>query len=323
VQEVPRPQAGHGQVVVDVAASGLCGTDLHILDGSYGSRPPVTLGHEVSGTIAAVGAGVDPGRVGERVALETFLSTCGECADCRGGSPNRCGQRVSIGSGADGGFADQVVVPGRNARVLPDSISLHAGALSEPLACVCRSLYHPFAAVTAGDRVLVIGPGAIGLLAAQVARIAGGAVTLLGTSADHERLAVAATLGLAGTTDSAQAPLDVDVVLECSGSGPGMALGIERLRRGGRYVQIGQRGDAVPIPLALVSFHELVITGGFASTPASWDRAMQLLHDGVVELEPLVSHHYALHEWQDAFAAVRSSTGVKQLLCPDPVQARR
>lgn len=323
LQDVPRPAAAPSHVIVDVAASGLCGTDLHILDGSYGSRPPVTLGHEVSGTIAAVGADVDPARVGERVALETFFSTCGQCAGCRGGSPNRCAQRVSIGSGADGGFADQVVVPSRNARVLPESVSLTAGALSEPLACVCRSLFHPFPAVTAGDRVLVIGPGAIGLLAAQVARVAGGTVSLLGTPADSARLGVGAALGIPGTTDPAQAPDDVDVVLECSGSGPGMALGLERLRRGGRYVQIGQRGDAVPIPLALVSFHELVITGGFASTPASWDRAMQLLHNGAVELEPLVSGRYPLSEWRDALEAVRTSAGVKHLLCPSLEGAHR
>lgn len=314
--QVPRPAAGPGQVLVRVAASGICGTDLHIIDGSYGSRPPVTLGHEVSGTIAAVGDGVAAARVGERVALETFFSTCGRCRACRDGSPNRCLDRVSIGSGVDGGFAAEVAVPARNARVLPDSVSLVAGALSEPLACVCRSLFQPFPAVTPGDRVLVIGPGAIGLLAAQVARVAGGTVTVLGTAADSERLAVAAALGFTTADDSAAAPVEVDVVLECSGSGPGMAFGIERVRRGGRYVQIGQRGDAVPIPLALVSFHELVITGGFASTPASWDRAMQLLHDGAVELEPLVSHRFGLHQWEAAFDAVRRSAGVKQLLCP-------
>lgn len=316
LQQVPRPTAGADQVVVDVAAAGLCGTDLHILDGSYGSAPPVTLGHEVSGTITAVGLGVDQARIGERVALETFFSTCGACGGCRSGSPNRCQQRISIGSGADGGFAEQVLVPARNARTLPDSVSLAAGALSEPLACVCRSLFQPFPVVTPGDRVLVIGPGAIGLLAAQVARAAGGVVAILGTPQDAERLAVAAALDLPTVDDPAQAPAEVDVVLECSGSGPGMALGIERVRRGGRYVQIGQRGDAVPIPLALVSFHELVITGGFASTPSSWDRAMQLLHDGAIQLEPLVSHRFGLNEWEAAFDAVRRSAGVKQLLCP-------
>ncbi|ACQ82425.1 Alcohol dehydrogenase GroES domain protein [Beutenbergia cavernae DSM 12333] len=317
LQEVPRPTAGPGQVVVDVAAAGLCGTDLHILDGSYGSRPPVTLGHEVSGTIAAVGPGVDAARVGERVALETFFSTCGECRDCRGGSPNRCESRVSIGSGADGGFAEQVVVPARNARRLPDHVPLPAGALSEPLACVCRSLFHPTPAVRAGDRVLVVGPGAIGLLAAQVARVCGGEPTVLGTPADAERLDVARALGLACADDPADAPSEVDVVLECSGSGAGMALGIARVRRGGRYVQIGQRGDAVPIDLARVSFHELVITGGFASTPESWDRAMLLLERGLVDLEPLVGRRYPLSEWPAAFDAVRTSAGVKQLLCPD------
>lgn len=316
VQEVPRPEAGRGQVVVDVAAAGLCGTDLHILDGSYSSRPPVTLGHEVSGRITAVGEDVDPGRIGEAVALETFFSTCGRCRDCRAGHPNRCQDRVSIGSGADGGFAEQVVVPARNARPLPAHVPLEAGALSEPLACVCRSLFQPMPAVKAADRVLVIGPGAIGLLAAQVARVSGGEVTILGTPADAERLEVATALGFDVTADPDEAPGDVDVVLECSGSAGGMATGITRVRRGGRYVQIGQRGDAVPIELALVSFHELIITGGFASTPDSWDRAMRLLELDLVDLVPLVSRTYRLDQWREAFDAVRASAGVKQLLRP-------
>lgn len=318
IQDVPAPVAGAGQVLVAVEAAGICGTDLHIMDGSYSSRPPVTMGHEVSGRISAVGDGVDPERVGDRVALETFYSTCGECRDCRAGSPNRCLQRISIGSGADGGFADQLVVPARNARRLPDRVALDAGALSEPLACVCRSLYQPTPAVRAGESVLVVGPGAIGLLAAQVARVAGGEPTVLGTPADAERLGVARALGFAAISDPEDAPDEVDVVLECSGSAGGMALGIERVRRGGRYVQIGQRGDAVPIELARVSFRELVITGGFASTPDSWDRALQLLHGGAIELEPLVSHRYPLRDWQAAFEAVRASAGVKQLLCPEP-----
>lgn len=316
LQDVPRPKAGPGQVIVDVAAAGLCGTDLHILEGSYSSRPPVTLGHEVSGTIAAVGEGVDPGRVGEAVALETFFSVCGVCAGCRSGSPNMCTSRVSIGSGIDGGFAEQIVVPARNARRLPDHVPVDVGALGEPLACVCRSLFHPTPAVQAGDRVLVIGPGAMGLIAAQVARVSGGRATVLGTPADAERLDVAEVLGFARAGHVDELADDYDVVLECSGSAGGMNLGIQRVRRGGRYVQIGQRGDAVPIDLALVSFHELVITGGFASTPESWDRAMRLLDQRLVDLEPLVSRRYPLHSWQDAFDAVRSSDGVKQLLCP-------
>ena len=316
LQDVPRPEAGPGQVVVDVAAAGLCGTDLHILEGSYSSRPPVTLGHEVSGTIASVGEGVDPARIGEKVALETFFSVCGECRGCRAGSPNRCESRVSIGSGTDGGFAEQIVIPAKNARRLPEHVAVDVGALSEPLACVCRSLFQPAPAVRAADRVLVIGPGAMGLLAAQVARVSGGVVTVLGTPADAERLDVASELGFETATGPGQLADEFDVVLECSGSAGGMAEGITRVTRGGRYVQIGQRGDAVPVHLALVSFHELVITGGFASTPDSWDHAMRLLEQRLVDLEPLVSRTYPLDQWQAAFDAVRASEGVKQLLSP-------
>lgn len=323
LEDVPAPTVTAGQVEVKVAACGVCGTDLHIMDGSYGSKPPVTLGHEVSGTIVAVGDGVDAARIGEHVALETFYRTCGECRGCRGGSPNLCTSRISIGSGADGGFAERLVVPAHNAHRLPDDLPLELGALSEPLACVCRSLNQPTCAVTTGDRVLVIGPGAIGLLAAQVARIGGGDVIVSGRPADADRLRVAADLGFAVTDDFSTIDGEIDVVLECSGSAAGMAFGVERLRAAGRYVQMGQRGDAVPVNLALVSFHELVITGGFASTPSSWNRAMRLLAGGQLELEPLLTHRHSLDDWQDALDGVRTGSGVKHVICPDDKELAR
>lgn len=316
------PATGHARV--RVAAAGICGTDLHILDGSYGSRPPVALGHEVAGIVDELSADVDPSWLGAPVAMETFFATCGRCEFCRSGRPNMCDDRISIGSGADGGFADSVVVPVRNLHRLPDGLPVELGALAEPLACVCQSLFDPSPAVTPGDRVLVIGPGAVGLLAAQVARAAGGEVVVSGTERDAARLTIAAELGFA----TAVAPVvpdalpgewsaGPDVVVECSGSGPGMAAGLRLLRKRGRYVQMGQTGRTVEVPLALVSFKELTITGGFASTPASWRRAIALLHGGVIELGRLATHRLPLSRWREAFEATARGEGVKYLLSPD------
>ena len=265
------PSSGHARV--RVGASGICGTDLHIIDGSYSSRPPVALGHEVAGTVVEVSPDVDVSWVGARVAMETFYSTCGTCEYCRSGHPNMCANRLSIGSGVNGGFAESVVVPIINLHRIPDWLSLEAGTLSEPLACVCQSLFNPYAAVNPGDKVLIAGPGAVGLLAAQVARAGGGQVIIAGVERDALRLELARSLGfetrITPFTISALPPdwrAGPDVVIECSGNGVAMRMLMELLKKRGRYVQMGQTADLVSVPLALVSFKELVITGGFAST---------------------------------------------------------
>ena len=306
--ERPERAPGPGEVTLDVAAAGVCGTDLHIWLGEYDSVPPVTMGHEVCGTVAAVGEGVDRDWLGVRVAVETFFSTCGECAHCRAGKLSVCERRRSIGTHVDGGFAPRLVLPARNLHRVPESLPDAAAALSEPLACVCNSLLDP-PRVRPGDDVLVIGPGAIGLIAAQVARACGGRVTVRGTPRDGARLALARELGFA-TADGGTA----DVVIECSGSGPGIADGLRAVRRRGRLVQMGLRGADVLVPYDLICFKELTVSAGFASNPQSWRRAMALL--GAVRLEPLVTEVVPLRDWRRAFEASRAGDGVKFVLDP-------
>lgn len=320
--DVDVPAPGPGEVLVQVHAAGVCGTDLHILDGSYPSHPPVTLGHEVAGVVQAVGPDVDPAWIGERVACETFFSTCGVCEWCRDGRPNLCPNRRSIGSGVDGGFAELMVVPARNLHRVPEGITDAGASLCEPLACACRSLLDP-PRVQPADDVLVMGPGTMGLLAAQIARMCGGRATVVGTARDEVRLAAARRLGFAtldaGSVDEMRAlgsGLGPHVVIECSGAGPAMATGLDVVRRGGAYVQIGQTGDVVSVPLALASFKELTITGGFASTPSSWRRAMALLAAGQIELDALVSEVTPLERWREVFDATASGAGIKFVLAP-------
>jgi L-iditol 2-dehydrogenase len=311
--ERPERAPGPGQVALEVAAAGVCGTDLHIWLGEYDSVPPVTMGHEVCGTVAEVGESVDGGWLGARVAVETFFSTCGVCPYCRAGRLSVCAQRRSIGTHVDGGFAPRLVLPARNLHRVPEALSDAAAALSEPLACVCNSLLDP-PAVQAGDEVLVIGPGAIGLIAAQVARGCGGRVTVRGTERDGPRLALAGELGFE-TSETGAAP-EADVVVECSGAGPGIADALRAARRRGRVVQMGLRGADVQVPYDLICFHELTVTAGFASNPGSWRRAMALLEAGAVALEPLVSEVVPLRDWRRAFEASRSGDGVKFVLDP-------
>jgi L-iditol 2-dehydrogenase len=302
--ERPERAPGPGEVALDVAAAGVCGTDLHIWLGEYDCVPPVTMGHEVCGTVVE---GADEW-LGARVAVETFFSTCGVCAYCRAGKLSVCERRRSIGTHVDGGFAPRLVLPARNLHRVPDGLPDEAAALSEPLACVCNSLLDP-PAVRPGDDVLVIGPGAIGLIAAQVARACGGRVTVRGTERDVARLALARELGFeTGTLPEA------DVVVECSGAGPGIADGLRAVRRRGRLVQMGLRGADVTIPYDLICFKELTVTAGFASNPQSWRRAMALL--GEVNLEALVTEVVPLRDWRRAFEASRAGDGVKYVLDP-------
>jgi L-iditol 2-dehydrogenase len=301
---------GRGEVALAVSGVGICGTDLHILAGEYPSVPPVTMGHEVSGVVAEVGEGVDAGWLGARVVSETYFSTCGECAFCRDGRRNLCLERRSIGTHVDGAFAARLVVPAANLHRIPDWLDEHAATLAEPLACVCNCLLDP-PVVAPGDRVLVIGPGAVGLLAAQVARAAGGQVAVRGIERDRARLALARELGFA-----VEGEAQPDVVLECSGSEGGVRHGLTALRRGGHFVQIGLRGADISVPFDLICFHELTVTSGFASTAASWRHAMRLIEDRRVELAPLISEVAPLTEWERLFDASRAGLGVKFVLAP-------
>ncbi len=322
VAEVEVPQAGPGQVRVAVRATGICGTDLHILLDEFPSTPPVTMGHEVSGVVDQAGDGVDPTMVGRRVALETYFSTCGRCVQCRSGHLNLCAERRSIGSHVDGGFASYVVVPAVNVHEVDPSVSVPAGSLYEPLACVSHCLCDP-AVASPGDSALVVGPGAMGLLAAQVLRAQGAVVTLAGTERDAVRLDLARALGLTAVSADDLAvgnqlvpPLGFDVVADCSGAAAGVAQGLELTRKGGHYVQIGLCGKPIPVAIDQVCLHEITVTSGFASTPASWRRAEKLVAAGLVQLDPLVTRVGRLADWQECFDLTRRAAGVKVVIDP-------
>ncbi len=312
--ERPERQPGRGEVAIEVHGAGVCGTDLHIEAGEFASVPPVTMGHEVSGVVSALGEGVDPSWQGARVVTETYYSTCGVCEWCRDGRPNLCAERRSIGSFVDGGFAPRVLVPERNLHRIPGWLDEHAAVLAEPLACICHCLFDP-PKVAAGDAVLVTGPGSVGLLAGQVARALGGDVLLVGLPDDELRLRVARELGLAAELTGGSFG-DFDVVIECSGSAGGATTCLEAARRGARYVQVGVFGKPVTVPLDRVFQKELVLTSGFASTPRSWRRAMALIEAHKVELPPLVSDVVPLEAWERVFGDLRAARGMKVVFDP-------
>lgn len=329
VREIGEPQAGPGQVLIRVHAAGICGTDLHIYHDEFKTIPPVVLGHEVAGEVAAAGPDTDA-PLGARVTTETYFSTCGQCRYCRDGHSNLCLQRKSIGSAVNGGFTDYVVVPAANVHVLPESIDYEAGALTEPLACVVHGVLN-MRTVNAGDVAVIAGPGAIGLLTLQVVKAAGATVIILGTDADAHRLALARDLGadytlsvqqddagalVASITDEG---LGADVVYECSGAGPAAMQLLPLVRRRGRYAQIGLFGKPVAWDLDQVCYKELTVTGSNASVPSSWTRALRLMAAGTVRTAPLISHRFPVTEWQTAFDVFDRKEGIKTLFLPEGI----
>jgi len=326
VLDIPEPETPAGHVKIAVRAAGICGTDLHIYYDEFRSRPPVVLGHEISGEVVEVGEGVERIRVGERVTTETYFSTCGSCRFCRTGRINLCPDRRSIGSAVNGGFTSYLVVPERNVHRLPDDVSFLGGALTEPLACVVHGALE-LPRLVPGDVAVVAGPGAIGLLTLQAVKAAGATTIVLGTDTDEHRLRMARELGADFTfnvqRDAYREAIEdmtegsgADIVYECSGAGPAAEMLLEVVRRGGQYAQIGLFGKPVAWDLDQVCYKELSVTGSNASVPSAWSRALRLMEEGVVKTEPLVSGVLPITEWRDAFDLFERRTGLKTVLQP-------
>jgi L-iditol 2-dehydrogenase len=318
LEPAARPDPLPGHVVLSVLGAGLCGTDLHIVKNEYRSTPPVVLGHEVVGRVARVGAGVPPDLIGRRFVAETFFATCGVCRHCRTGRPNLCADRRSIGSHVNGAMTAEVALPATNLHAVPGNLPDAAAALAEPLACVCNSLYGTDGArIEAGQGVLILGPGAIGLIAAQVARAMGAEVTLRGTPRDAARLALARQMGFATQTLDDPAPDgSFAVVVECSGAPQAVAAGLVAVEKAGRFLHMGLSGREAQVPMDLICLKEITVQSGFASTPAAWARAMRLLQGGRVDLGVLVSDVVPLAAWQRTFDAAFAGDGVKFVFDP-------
>ena len=224
--EVEKPIPGPNDLLVKVMAAGICGTDLHILAEEYSHSVPVTLGHEYTGVVEQVGSGVTDFQVGDQVISVSIAYSCGTCHYCRKGDPVHCTQKASIGVNVDGAMAEYMVIPADSAMKVPEQYKgSDILALSEPIACCIRAVLEE-SEIYAGDVAVVSGPGIIGLLCVQLARLRGARVILSGTKADRERLELAKSLGAEWVCDNAddleallarETAYGPDVWIECSG----------------------------------------------------------------------------------------------------------
>lgn len=270
VEDVPRPQAGPGEVVVDVAAAGVCGTELHFLDGLLSpAKTPITLGHEVAGVVVEVGEGVEDLVVGDRVAVHYFHS-CGRCRRCTGGDDHLCDAPLGfLAFVTDGGFAEAVVVPARSAVPVPDGLDLVEAA---PLCCSAATAVHATreAGVRDGDVAVVMGTGGVGLALVQVLRLAGARVLAVSRGAARRDLALelGAEAALDPTTEDVAARVreltggdGADVVFELVGTADSSAASLAALGKRGAVVYIGYSFDDVRVtPLTLVVPEQRILT---------------------------------------------------------------
>jgi threonine dehydrogenase-like Zn-dependent dehydrogenase len=302
----PGPQ----DVVIRPALCGICGTDVELRDGAVDPafvRYPLTLGHEWSGIVEAVGSGVAGIAPGDRCVAECIIP-CGSCVSCRAGATNVCETYAELGFTHEGGASDQVVVPARVVHVLSPGVSLLDAALVEPTSVVLRGLEK--ATPEPGERLLVIGDGTIALLAAHLARLWSPAeIVMLGRRPEQAGLALEAG-ATSFTTDDAIAG-GFDLVIEAAGATEAMALAVGAARRGGRVLLLGlpPTGRVLELPADLLVNNDLTLAASFGYTSAAWARVVQLLNARSIEPGRIVTHRFALGDHAQAFAALAGSDG--------------
>jgi L-iditol 2-dehydrogenase len=327
LDEVTVPAVGPEDVKVRIKACGICGTDLHMMHGAgWTFIPPVTLGHEFSGEIVEVGSRVERWSVGDRVTAEPPASTCGVCDYCLSGYPALCDERRSIGSGVNGAFAEYLVIPQRRLHRLYDEVDDISASLSEPAACCVHAVLE-VGNVSAGDVVLVTGPGPIGLLVSQIAGINGAEVVLVGTEVDRDRLDLATRLGIDRTVTVGAEEVEravrernrdrgADVAFECSGAYPAYETCVRSLRKHGTLVQMGLFPQAGTVDLAHIIKKELTTKGSFGSTHSSFETTLRLMAKGLLQIEPLVTATLPLTDWKRGFEMMENRQACKVVLIP-------
>ena len=317
VAQVPDPAPGPGQIVVKVEACGVCGTDIHIMDGEFPPTPyPITPGHEFAGTVAAVSPDVTLSlSAGDRVAVDPSLF-CGYCRRCRAGRDNLCENWAAIGDTTDGAFAEYVAVPAVNAYRLPPHLDGQQGAMAEPLACAVHGLRRLGGVF--GDSVVLTGAGTMGLLLLQLLVHAGaGPVTVVDRV--EGRLEVASKLGASRTvTDLAElADERFEIAVDATGVAPVIEGAAGLLDRGGRLLVFGVSAADASIAASPFRIYndEITITGSMAIL-RSFAPAVELLASGAVDVRPLLAAPVLLGEFGEALDRVRGGRGIKTHVSP-------
>ncbi len=329
LRDLPEPKMADDEMLVEVAFAGICGSDLKLYHGNHPhATPPIVPGHEFSGTIARVGSAIKKFRPGDRITGLGKVYPEGTVVGDDDNINSPSGTKVT-GLHLDGAFARYLTIKERFALKLPDEVSLRAAAVCEPLgialnAVMERARLQPF------HRVLVSGPGPVGLLVVQVARLYGAEVMVAGTSVDEGRLALARTLGATETVDVQKQDLadavarftggqGMDAAFECAGAAGSVNNCLASLRWYGQHVQVGTfpGGKQVEVLMNHVLFKELTISGVYGHVWSYWAKGLRLLSQRRISTEAVASHTFPLSRWQEAFDVAERREGVKVLITPE------
>lgn len=327
LRDIDRPKLARGEVLIEVAAAGLCGTDLHIQQNNSFYTPPVVLGHEYAGVVVEVDESVSDIRLGDRV-TSPATQYCGQCYQCKTGHFNRCtapNKRILGVSAANGGFAKFIAVPEYILHKVPRNLPLEEAALSEPAACVVRCVAER-SPISPGDTVLVQGPGTMGLIATQVAKAMGAArVIVTGVTSDGWRFDIAKKVGAdvaidvlaekdaVATVNDLTDGIGADVVIEASGSAAARRQALEFVKVTGHVTLLGTQGTNTELYLDHVVEKELTMSGSWGTLPSTWVMTMRMMGHGQINVKPLITHRLPLDEWEKAFELMQTQKAIKVL----------
>ncbi|MGP3922090.1 MULTISPECIES: zinc-dependent alcohol dehydrogenase family protein [unclassified Streptomyces] len=316
VTTVPDPAPGPREVVVDVAACGLCGTDLHILQGEFAPTLPVVPGHEFAGEIVGVGSEVTELSVGDRVAVDPSLY-CHECRYCRTGHNNLCDRWAAIGVTVAGGAAEYAIAPAANCVRLPDHVDVRDAALIEPLSCAVRG--YDVLGSRLGAEVLIYGSGTMGLMMLELAKRTG-ATAVDVVDINPERLATAQKLGcsrVAASADELERPRGWDVVIDATGNAAAIQDGLGRVAKAGTFLQFGVSDYATKATIEPYKIYnqEITITGSMAVLH-SYERAAELFAAGVLDPQIFISDRLPLEQYPQALDQFKAGQGRKIVVQP-------
>lgn len=318
---LPVPSLDRDEVLVRVGAVGVCGSDVHYWRhgriGDFVVESDLILGHELGGTIVAVGEAVEQIRIGERVAVEPQRS-CRTCEYCKSGRYNLCPQMEFYATPPiDGGFCEYVTIQSDFAHAIPDEVSDAAAAMLEPLSVGIAAARK--ANLQPGQSVFIAGAGPIGIIQCQVARAFGAArIIVSDPAAPRRELALrhgATQVVDPMTTDVATAGYDVDAFIDAAGVAPAVVSGMHTVKPGGHVVLVGMGADEIALPIPLIQNYELIVTGIFRYTD-TWPLGIHLVASGKVDLDSLVTSTFGLEEAETALGRAGSPEELKIVVRP-------
>jgi len=331
LREVPVPEISDNEVLIEIKAAGICATDIHIFHDEFPYWPPVILGHEFAGVIVRSGAQVTDWRPGDRVVGEPHTMACGKCSLCRTGNRQLCPSKRSPGWGIDGCFSKFMRYPEPALlHRIPNGLPFVEAALIEPASNAVHDVLER-GRVEPADTVAVIGPGPIGILAAMAAKAGGAAsVFLLGTDADEEvRLPAARKMPAIDSVWNVQkddvvlrimeatAGRGADLVVDASGAETGINLGLQLVRKIGRFTAIGLTGrEKIRFTYDTAMFKAIDFFFNLSTSWTSWDRAIRLIADKKIDVSPLITHRGGLEAWSGFFTAVEGKKAIKAIFEP-------